>query len=251
MLSEHRGEFTKENLDGYLKDLAKEYRKQAGKSMPAEITIIGGAAVLINYGFREATTDIDALIHAASAMKDAIRTVSDKYDLPKDWLNSDFLRTESYTQKLDQYSTYYKTFSNVLTIRTISSEYLIAMKLRSGRQYKNDLSDVLGILAEHEKRGEAITMEQIRRAVEELYGSWDSIPEHSREYIRDIMRGGRFSEKYDVIRKNEQQTRQTLIRFEKGYPGVANNENVKDIADGLQKEKSAREILEDLKKQNK
>ena len=207
MLSEHRGEFTKENLDGYLKDLAKEYRKQAGKSMPAEITIIGGAAVLINYGFRKATTDIDALIHAASAMKDAIRT--------------------------------------------ISSEYLIAMKLRSGRQYKNDLSDVLGILAEHEKRGEAITMEQIRRAVEELYGSWDSIPEHSREYIRDIMRGGRFSEKYDVIRKNEQQTRQTLIRFEENYPGVANNENVKDIADGLQKEKSAREILEDLKKQNK
>ena len=207
MLSEHRGEFTKENLDGYLKDLAKEYRKQAGKSMPAEITIIGGAAVLINYGFRKATTDIDALIHAASAMKDAIRT--------------------------------------------ISAEYLIAMKLRSGRQYKNDLSDVLGILAEHEKRGEAITMEQIRRAVEELYGSWDSIPEHSREYIRDIMRGGRFSEKYDVIRKNEQQTRQTLIRFEENYPGVANNENVKDIADGLQKEKSAREILEDLKKQNK
>ena len=207
MLSEHRGEFTKENLDGYLKDLAKEYRRQVGKSMPAEITIIGGAAVLINYGFRKATTDIDALIHAASAMKDAIRT--------------------------------------------ISSEYLIAMKLRSGRQYKNDLSDVLGILAEHEKRGEAITMEQIRRAVEELYGSWDSIPEHSREYIRDIMRGGRFSEKYDVIRKNEQQTRQTLIRFEENYPGVANNENVKDIADGLQKEKSAREILEDLKKQNK
>ena len=36
---------------------------------------------------------------------------------------------------------YYKTFSNVLQVRTISAEYLIVMKLMAGRQYKNDLSN--------------------------------------------------------------------------------------------------------------
>ena len=50
MLSEKP--FTKENLDQYLKELAKEFRKRNGKSMPAEIILIGGASVVINYGFR-------------------------------------------------------------------------------------------------------------------------------------------------------------------------------------------------------
>ena len=44
--------FTKENLDSYLKELAKEYRKLNGKTMPAEIILIGGPSVLANYGFR-------------------------------------------------------------------------------------------------------------------------------------------------------------------------------------------------------
>ena len=47
--------FTKENLDNYLKELAKEFRKLNGNKMPAEIILIGGASVLINYGFREMT----------------------------------------------------------------------------------------------------------------------------------------------------------------------------------------------------
>ena len=52
--------FTKDNLDFYLKELAKEYKKQA-RGMDAELILIGGASVLINYGFREMTTDIDAI----------------------------------------------------------------------------------------------------------------------------------------------------------------------------------------------
>ena len=71
MSSENRFEFTKDNIDTYLKELAKEYRKLVGKNMPAEIILIGGASVLVNYGFRDMTTDIDALIQAASSMKDA------------------------------------------------------------------------------------------------------------------------------------------------------------------------------------
>ena len=151
MSSDAMNYFTKENLDTYLRELAKEYRKRNGRAMPAEIVLIGGAAILVNYDFREMTTDVDAVIHAASTMKDAINYVGDKFGLPNEWLNADFMRTASYTPKLNQYSSYYKTFSNVLAIRTVTAEYLIAMKLRSVRKYKHDLSDVLGILAEHEK----------------------------------------------------------------------------------------------------
>ena len=168
--------FTKENLDSYLKELAKEYRKLNGKSMPAEIVLVGGAAILTNYGFRDMTTDIDAVIYAASSMKDAINLVGDKFSLPNGWLNADFMHTASYSPRLDEFSVYYKTFYGVLSVRSVSAEYLIAMKLRSGRKYKNDLSDVIGILAEHQKNNAPITLDKINTAVNNLYGGWDNFP---------------------------------------------------------------------------
>jgi hypothetical protein len=147
---------TRDNLNEYLKDLAKEFRKLNGNKTPAEIILIGGAAVLAKYGFRDLTYDVDAIIVASSAMKDAINLVGDKHGLPHGWLNADFKRTSSYSDKLFEVSVYYKTFSNIVTIRTVAAEYLLAMKLMSGRQYKNDLSDIVGILWEHQKSGNPI-----------------------------------------------------------------------------------------------
>ena len=144
--------FTKENLDSYLRELAKEFRKKNGVRMPAEIILIGGASILINYGFREMTYDMDAIIKSSGAMKEAIDTVGDRLGLPVGWLNTDFVNTNSYTPRLAEHSKYYKTFSNILQIRTVSAEYLVAMKLMAGRQYKNDLSDIVGILVEQEER---------------------------------------------------------------------------------------------------
>ena len=92
--------FTKENLDSYLKELAKEFRKKNGTRMPAEIILIGGASILINYGFREMTYDVDAIIMSSGAMKDAINTVGDRLGLPVGWLNTDVGNTNSYTPRL-------------------------------------------------------------------------------------------------------------------------------------------------------
>mgnify|MGYP001045267101 FL=1 len=171
--------FTKENLDYYLKELAKEFRKRNGKNMPAEIVLVGGAAILANYGFREMTYDIDAVITASSALKEAVNTVGDRLGLPNGWLNADFKNTSSYSPKLLQYSKYYRTYSNVLNIRTISSEYLVAMKLMSRRRYKKDLSDIIGILSEQERMGEPLSYQQIDCAVRNLYGGWDHISEYA------------------------------------------------------------------------
>ena len=158
--------FTKDNLDQYLKELAKEFRKLNGKGMPADIILIGGASVVINYGFRDMTYDMDAIINAASSMKDAINHISDKYGLPNGWLNTDFMKTTSYAPRIMQYSQYYKTFSNIVTFLTVTGAYLLAMKLMAGRQYKYDLSDVIGILWEHEKNGTPITLEQIKETAQ-------------------------------------------------------------------------------------
>jgi len=174
-------------LDMYFRELAKEYRKRLGKSVRAELILIGGASILINYGFREMTEDIDAYISAPSVMKDAIRAVGDRFALPNGWLNADFMKTNSFSWRLLQYSSYYKTFLHVLEVRTVKDEYLIAMKLVAGRNYKHDLSDIIGIIATKKRQGEPLSFEQIDRAVHELYGNWDTIAEEMKRLLTEAL----------------------------------------------------------------
>ncbi len=248
MSSEKQIEFTKENIDTYLKEVAKEYRKQIGKNTPAEIILIGGASVLVNYGFRDMTTDIDAVIQAASVMKDVINRVGDQYNLPNGWLNQDFIHTASYSQYLSRFSEYYKTYSNVLTIRTIAAEYLIAMKLRSGRLYKRDFSDIIGILAEHEKCGNPITLENIQTASTSLYGDWMALPETSRNFIFNVMHDGHFSELFEQTLQGEKETKDLMLRFDQDYPGVTKEGIANEIAETLQKRTNKASILAQLRK---
>lgn len=231
-------QFTKENLDICLKELAKEFRKRNGSKMPAEIILIGGASVLIDYGFREMTYDMDAIIQSSGAMRDAITLVGDKLGLPYGWLNTDFMKTASYTPKLARYSKYYKTFSNILQIRTISAEYLVAMKLMAGRQYKNDLSDVVGILIEQEDRGEPLTFEIIKKAVEDLYESYDAVPENSQRFIEAIYEKDDLKEFYRQCREMELENKDILVEFQDDYPGVLNGDNLADILRAAREKKN-------------
>ena len=47
----------------------KIWIERNGSRMPAEIILIGGASILINYGFREMTYDMDAIIIPANRRK--------------------------------------------------------------------------------------------------------------------------------------------------------------------------------------
>ena len=232
---------TKENLDTYLKELAKQFRKLNGKAMPAEITLIGGASILINYGFRDSTYDVDALIHASSAMKDAINYVTDTLGLPNGWLNEDFKNTKSYTPRLVNYSKYYRTFSNVLTVRTITGEYLVAMKLMAYRQYKHDISDIVGILREQQNSGDPLTLERIDKAVKDLYDNWDNLPENAKNMIESILANEDMDALYEAYANQAAAAKDALITFEDKYPDVLKEDNLADILNHLLKEQNAEE----------
>ncbi len=221
--------FTKENLDSYLRELAKEFRKKNGNKMSAEIILIGGASILINYGFREMTYDMDAIIKSSGAMKEAINTVGDRLELPVGWLNTDFANTKSYTPRLVEYSKYYKTFANILQVRTVSAEYLVAMKLMAGRQYKNDLSDIVGILIEQEERKKPLSFEVIQKAIVDLYDSYDKVPEDSRVFMEAIYNKEDLHDFYRQCREIEQENKDTLVGFQENYPGVLNGDNLADV----------------------
>jgi hypothetical protein len=124
---------TKKMLNQYLSDLAKHFSKTHRRKAKAEMILIGGASVLLNYDFRESSTDADAIIETDADMKSSINYVRDKYNLPHGWLNEDFKRSSSYTPKLRSVAKFYKTFSFVLDVWTVTAEYLIAMKVKSGR----------------------------------------------------------------------------------------------------------------------
>lgn len=234
--------FTKDNLDACLRQLAKEFRRLNGTAVPAEIILVGGAAVLVNYGFRDMTYDVDALIQASSSMKDAINRVGDALGLPNAWLNSDFTRTSSYSPKLVQFSKYYKTYSNVLTVRTVSGEYLVAMKLMSGRKFKNDISDIVGILREEKQAGTPISPEQIDRAVCNLYGGWEQMPKDSIDLVKEILRNDDLDGLYAKYRSTEQQTKSELISFEENKPNALREDNLGEILTALRKKKSREEM---------
>ena len=229
--------FTKKNLDSYLKELGKNFRRLNGTKTPAEIVLIGGAAILVNYGFREMTYDIDAIILASSAMKDAVNHVGDKLGLPNGWLNMDFQNTNSYTTKLLDVSIYYKTFSNVLTVRTVAAEYLIAMKLISGRQYKNDLSDIVGILWEHTKNGNPISKEAINKAVTVLYGENAEISLVARKTLENTFNKGDFEKIYKEVRQTELESKKAIVDFDKTYPGELKGENINAILERVRQKR--------------
>lgn len=225
--------FGKEQIDTYLKEVAKQYRKLNRKGMPAEITLIGGASILINYGFRDSTYDVDALIQASSSMKDAINFVTDTMGLPNGWLNDDFKHTTSYTPRLVTFSQYYRSFSNMVTIRTITGEYLVAMKLKAFRQYKHDISDIVGILREHVRSGDPLTFERINKAVCDLYDGWDQMPESAQSLIQSILANKDMDALYDAYAQEESAAKDALLTFEDQYPDVLKEDNLSDILSHL------------------
>ena len=218
-------EFTRNNIDHYLYEVAKIYKK-ANRAFPdAEIILIGGASVLLNYNFRDMTTDLDAILRASLSMKDAIKMVADNNGLESDWINEDFKHTKSYSPKIVQYSKFYKKFCGCLTVRTITDEYLLAMKLCSARNYKKDLSDIIGILKENEERNTPIDFTKINKAVINLYGSWDVIDSKIKDMLIEILDEDNLEDRYYSTLREEKINKQALLLAQEKYPEQINDKN--------------------------
>lgn len=78
----HQKEFSKESIDIYLKKLSKVYKKLSVGRMPAEIILVGGSAIAVNYSFRQSSTDIEAIIQAPEVIREAICRIRDEENLP-------------------------------------------------------------------------------------------------------------------------------------------------------------------------
>lgn len=126
----------------------------------------------------------------------------------------------------------------MLQIRTVSAEYLVVMKLMAGRQYKNDLSDVVGILIEQQSIGKEISLDCIKKAANELYDGYSNLPEMSRVFIESVYEAENLSALYKQIREDEKQNKDILLEFQDDYPDVLNGDNLADVLKAARAKKS-------------
>ena len=128
------GLLDKQTIEKAFKELGNLIRKRTNGNAYCELIVVGGASILLNYGFRLTTSDIDCSDEYKVLMNDLISFVANKYNLPEYWINSNFTNTKSYSVNLKRVSSHYKSYGNgVLEIRTIKDLYLLAMKITNLR----------------------------------------------------------------------------------------------------------------------
>lgn len=236
-------EINKENIDFYLHEFAKEFKKISKRKAKIEIIIIGGGSALINYGFRNSTYDIDAIMFEKSISKEAARIIADRYGLPDDWLNNDFIRSSSYSEKLILRSVYYKTFCNCVDVRTVKGEYLVAMKLKSGRIYKHDLSDIVGILYSEAINNNKLKKEDVLKAYKELYGT-ENLSEKMLLFFNKMieMDTEQLIEEFNSIQKDENENKELLVEFNDLYHIRLDRDKINETIESFKESKMKKDM---------
>jgi hypothetical protein len=133
-----------------LQSLANELGTRA---QPFEVAIVGGAALVLLYGARETTKDVDAFLVGggdAVDLRTASRNVAGKLGLPDDWFND---AAKGYVHGLALGDRLLVTPS--LVVHTLSLEQLLAMKLSAWRD-DVDIDDARLLLSKLSGEREAV-----------------------------------------------------------------------------------------------
>src|ERR1051325_4575648 len=125
-MNEHSSGFTKEQLENYLSYLNAELHKDG---ITGEICVIGGAAMVIGFGSRTSTHDIDALVISPSTVRAAIQRVAQSAGISTSWLNDGAKGFASSTP------VELKEILKLSNLRVVMPppEYILAMKCISAR----------------------------------------------------------------------------------------------------------------------
>ncbi len=133
---------TRSDIRGALIALAGEL---AALDIRCELAVVGGAALVLLYGAREATKDVDVLFLGQverSVVRNAVGRVASALDLPEDWLND---AAKGYVHGL--------ALGEVLLdepglrVSALAERQLLAMKLSAWRD-DIDIDDARLLLAE-------------------------------------------------------------------------------------------------------
>ena len=149
----------KDDIDKVLMELSKSCDR------PTDITICGGASMVLNYETRQSTMDIDCF-RLEQRLKDNAIEIAASLGLEADWLNDNVCVTQSYTDALIKYRTEYGTFGN-LKVYTVKGLPLLCMKLVSFRPHSSDIEDCRALISILKDK---VSVEDVRYVVYQIYG---------------------------------------------------------------------------------
>ena len=124
---------TSEEIAQYLHEINDELALQ---KVSGEICLYGGAVMCLVYKARPATKDIDAVFEPVKFIRSAIRKITDRYELPFDWIN--------FAVKMFVVEHEKETFLDLPNLKVFVPvpEYLLAMKILAARVESFDLEDI-------------------------------------------------------------------------------------------------------------
>jgi hypothetical protein len=150
------------------------------KGLKADMTVVGGAALVLAFDARPATRDIDAVFRPKNEVFKAAAQVARELALPDGWLNNDVKRffgrhDRRASQALDLPG---------LRVMVAAPEYLLAMKILADR-HDRDRDDVRFLI----RHLRLTTIEEIERVFAEVY-PYDSLSEPTRLHLEDMLASG-------------------------------------------------------------
>ena len=87
---------SRKNIDGLFSSLANKY-KELGGTDSVDLILVGGAAILTKFLYRAMTLDVDAIYPKTTIFLKAVEEVGEENNLPKNWINDEFVATPSYS----------------------------------------------------------------------------------------------------------------------------------------------------------
>lgn len=171
------------NILPLLNDLNTTLFRQYGSSLNSfNILIVGGAALAIKYNFRM-TVDIDADIEFTGAVTNSINVVAKANNIPTDWLNWEFMNTESYSRRLWVNAIFLTTigYINVYVVNDLDQ---LCMKAVSGRA--KDLNDILFLVDKVCRQNYSYSA--FKSEFEFLYGDFVSIKYSVRKKVEHLFK---------------------------------------------------------------
>ncbi len=157
----------------------------AAEGVRLEMTLYGGALMLLAYDARDATKDVDAIIHPTEVGRRLVARVAAERGLPEDWLNDNVRLFVSSREAKNELP-----LPNVsragLHITRPTAKYLLAMKVMANRKalpgYAGDYDDIRTLLRVTQIK----SVDAVEKIVDKFFPA-TVLPDETRLTLTDIL----------------------------------------------------------------
>ncbi len=128
---------TAEEITKYLTELNDELRLI---DIKGEVSLYGGAVMVLAFKTRPATKDVDAIFEPIKEIRNAAHRIAERHDLRLDWLN---LAVKMFVVEHPRQALF--EFSNLI-VTIPDAKYLLAMKMLALRPNTEDEGDAIFLI---------------------------------------------------------------------------------------------------------